>query len=52
MTTTLAIHDPDIQLVALWRHGHSAHTQRAYRGDLVRAQVVMQRAPAAWTLPI
>ena len=42
--------DPDDQLVGLWLHGRSPHTQRAYRSDLQRFRARAGKPLAAITL--
>jgi integrase/recombinase XerD len=46
----LAVLDPDEQLVELWLHGRSPHTQRAYRSDLRRFRARAGKPLAAVTL--
>jgi integrase/recombinase XerD len=42
--------ETDDQVIALWLHGRSAHTQRAYRQDICRFQAFMPKTMAELTL--
>jgi len=50
METALAERDSDQQLIALWLHGRSPHTQRYYRFEAERCRSAVQKPIAEWTL--
>jgi integrase/recombinase XerD len=48
--TEIAIPDSDVQVLSLWTHGRSPHTQRAYRADAARFLAFARKPLAAVTL--
>lgn len=54
MSAEIAVRDPaassDEQLIEIWLHGRSPHTQRAYRTDIQRFQSVVRKVLGAVTL--
>jgi integrase/recombinase XerD len=49
--TAIAISTSDDQLIAIWLHGRSPHTQRAYAADVARLRSRTGKPLAAVTLP-